>query len=64
MKPLGTITNTAGNLIHKYKDYGEIEINGTWWTAYSDDKLEIDSVVTVVEKHGNKLKVEKVDIQL
>ena len=26
MKPLGTITNAAGNLIHKYKDYGEIEI--------------------------------------
>ncbi len=39
---------------------GEVKVDGKKWSAYADQKIDIDSVVKVLEIDGVKLKVEKI----
>lgn len=47
--------------IRKNKN-GEVKVDGKRWTAYANEKIEIDSVVEVLEINGVKIKVRKVGI--
>lgn len=40
---------------------GVIKIDGKYWTAYSDDDIDVDSIVKVLEINSVKLKVKKVE---
>ena len=40
---------------------GTIKLNGVVWTAYSDEKIEANEEVEIIEVNGNKLKVKKVN---
>ena len=40
---------------------GVVKIDGKFWTAYSDQEIEVDSIVKVLEINSVKLKVEKVE---
>lgn len=46
--------------IEKNKN-GEVKVDGKKWTAYSEDELDVDTIVKVLEINGVKLKVEKVE---
>lgn len=41
--------------------YGTVEINNKKYTAYSDDKINVNSKVIILEIKGSKLKVIKKD---
>jgi membrane protein implicated in regulation of membrane protease activity len=38
---------------------GEVKVDGKRWSAYSDYEIKKDSLITVKEINGVKLKVEK-----
>lgn len=40
---------------------GVVKIDGKYWTAYSDDDIDVDSIVKVLEINSVKLKVKKVE---
>ena len=46
--------------ISKNKE-GSVKIDGKVWTAYSDEEIEVDSIVKVLEIKSVKLKVKKVE---
>lgn len=46
--------------IEKNKN-GEVKVDGKKWTAYSEEELDVDTIVKVLEINGVKLKVEKVE---
>ncbi len=39
---------------------GEVKVDGKKWTAYSDNTIEVGSVVNILKINGVKLKVEEV----
>lgn len=41
------------------KQSGAIKVDGKVWTAYSKNKIQKDSYVTVLQINGNKLEVEE-----
>lgn len=40
---------------------GEVKVDGKKWTAISDEKIKVDSLVNVLDIEGVKLKVEEVE---
>lgn len=38
---------------------GEIKVDGKLWSAYSDEEIDVNSVVKVLQINGVKIKVEK-----
>jgi len=40
---------------------GVVKIDGKYWTAYSDEEIEVDSIVKILEINSVKLKVKKVE---
>ena len=40
---------------------GEVKVDGKLWTAYSDKKIKVDSIVEILEINGVKIKVKEVD---
>ena len=40
---------------------GVVKIDGKFWTAYSDEEIDVDSIVKVLEINSVKLKVKKVE---
>ena len=41
---------------------GEVKVDGKRWTAISNKKIKVDSIVKVLEIDGVKLRVEEVDV--
>jgi len=41
---------------------GEVKVDGKRWTAISNKKIKVDSIVKVLEIEGVKLRVEEVEV--
>ena len=42
---------------------GEVKVDGKYWTAISDETIQIDSIVEILEINSTKLKVKKKEEQ-
>ncbi len=45
----------------KKNSTGEVKVDGKRWTAYSNEDINVNSIVKVLEINGVKIKVEKVE---
>lgn len=41
------------------KEFGAVKVDGKIWTAYSEQKIDKNKYVTIMNINGNKLKVEE-----
>lgn len=60
---LDRIYNMTGIVVEKIfvNRPGVVKVDGKYWTAISDDDIDVDSIVSILEINSTKLKVKKVE---